>query len=241
MFEITVTEEFARWFDSLEAGDAEQIASALDLVGEAGPALDPVRASRLLLWYDGMAGSGFGVGEIERVLQMRRGAVENVRQLMLWHEEVLRCLQSRTFHSRLTTLDGASAARAFEAIDRLQRAVRAERLAAVFRGIPSEEGSPAWVGGESAASLKRAFLEVLRLVGLEPGELIDSSSGLRELTVSTVTPHVRVIYGIDVPNRRALALVGEPLTRAFYGDSVRLAERRWAEYLASGPAVNVAP
>jgi hypothetical protein len=52
------------------------------------------------------------------------------------------------------------------------------------------------------------------------------------MTISDLSPHVRLIYGIDVPNRRILLILGEPLDRSFYGDSVRLAERKWREYCA---------
>jgi hypothetical protein len=56
---------------------------------------------------------------------------------------------------------------------------------------------------------------------------------LRELAISTINPPLRVIVGIDVPRQRILAILGEPLNRAYYGDSVRLCEQRWREFCES--------
>lgn len=85
-------------------------------------------------------------------------------------------------------------------------------------------------------SVKRGLSEVLTLAGVESNEVIDSMSGLREMTLDELTPHVRLIYGIDVPGQRILVILGEPLDRCFYGDSVRLAERKWRDYCATTTA-----
>ena len=72
--------------------------------------------------------------------------------------------------------------------------------------------------------------ELLTLMGLDLEDAPEPPNGLRELTISTTHPPLRVIVGIDVPGKRILAILGEPLNRAYYGDSVRLCERRWREF-----------
>ena len=53
MYEITVSADFERWFESLNETVAERVVGALELLRATGPELDPVHQSRLLLWYDG--------------------------------------------------------------------------------------------------------------------------------------------------------------------------------------------
>ena len=48
--------------------------------------------------------------------------------------------------------------------------------------------------------------------------------------ITRVTPPLRVLFGIDATAKRLVALLGEPLDRAYYGDSVRFVETRWARY-----------
>ena len=55
-------------------------------------------------------------------------------------------------------------------------------------------------------------------------------SGLRELCIDNVQPQLRVLFGLDFPAQRLLAIWGEPLERRYYGDSVRHAEQRWRQY-----------
>jgi hypothetical protein len=48
--------------------------------------------------------------------------------------------------------------------------------------------------------------------------------------VPSVRPALRILFGVDTAGKRLIVLRGESLTRAYYGDSVRLAEARWAAY-----------
>jgi hypothetical protein len=79
---------------------------------------------------------------------------------------------------------------------------------------------------------RETFLLAMRRVGLDAKRVVDAESGLRELTLSEVKPRARVLYAFDVEAQRLLALLGEPLTRTYYGDSVRLAEKLWREHKA---------
>jgi hypothetical protein len=81
-------------------------------------------------------------------------------------------------------------------------------------------------------AVRDALHGAIRVLGLDATDLADPSGGLRELTFGGLHPRLRVIYGIDVPRRQVLVLLGEPLDRAYYGDSIRFAEQRWREYCA---------
>jgi hypothetical protein len=222
MYEITVTKEFESWFKSLEPSDAEQVATALEVVESAGPALDPVKASPFLLWYDGVTGTSLSNEWTERLVRLRETA-ESARQLAAWQKEVVRSLESPAFLSRLAKLDRAAADRTFSAIERVKDRIRANKLRIQFLSNP-QASLP------SADSVKRGLSEVLALAGVEPSDVVDASSGLREMTITEPSPQIRIIYGIDVPRKCVLAILGERLNRSFYGDSVRFAERKWREY-----------
>jgi len=74
-------------------------------------------------------------------------------------------------------------------------------------------------------------------------QILNSVSGLCELTVVTTEPRLRLLFGLDVIEKRIVVLLGEPLDRAYYGDSVKLAERRWQAYCERAKArpVQAAP
>jgi hypothetical protein len=224
MYEIIVTQEFEGWFKSLEPATAEHVATALEVLETAGPALDPIKASPYLLWYDGIPHGARYQGWTERHLRLRMTA-ELAHHLALWQKEVVRSLESPAFLARLARLDGAAARHTLSAIERVKDRIRANKMQINFLSIPQAPPPP-------TVSLKRGLSEVLAMAGVAPDEVVDTSSGLREMTLIELAPQVRLIYGIDVPNRRILAILGEPLDRSFYGDSVRLAERKWREYCA---------
>jgi hypothetical protein len=248
MFEVTPSPEFSAWFESLSPAQAEEVACALDLLAQAGVALGPSRTSRALLWYDGCAESTpplfWG-----KSLASALASFDDVRELMLWQREVLRCLDSDAFRERLARLDAASASGALSAVENLKVRLKAARnriglqsgASAPRRGLPLAAYSVLSVAEERlleerfnpANELKEAFFQVLRLVGLEPSRIMNSPSGLCELTIASTAPSLRVLFGLDAPGERIVCLLGEALTRAYYGDAVRQAEERWLEYCQS--------
>ena len=254
MFEITPSSEFSAWFEALAPELAEEVACALDLLAEAGVALGPSRTSRALLWYDGCA------GELpDDPLFPARSAANlmasfaDVRELMLWRREVVRCLESPAFGERLARLTPKAASVALAAIENLKLRLEAasKRIALQGAGGQSKAAVPApLVLGTLAPhelrvlqarfapenELKQAFYEVLRLVGLEPAQVLNSASGLCELTIPSTEPALRVLFGLDAPGQRIVVLLGEALSRRYYGDSVQLAEQRWSHYCASAAA-----
>jgi hypothetical protein len=249
MFQITPSNEFATWFEALAPELAEEVACALDLLAEAGVALGPSRTSRALLWYDGSGG-----GETTDAWDSLRTGVDaarsfaDVREVLLWHREIVRCLDSEAFRQRLAQLQPQAASLALVAVENLKVRLKAARArtslqssAALFprsalATLEALTAREARVLAERFApenALKEPFFEVLRLVGLEPTQMMNSPSGLCELTIASTEPRLRVLFGLDAPGQRIVALVGEELKRSYYGDSVQLAERRWLSYCSS--------
>jgi hypothetical protein len=238
MFEISVTREFEDWYQALGAESAEKIAAELNVLERLGPELDAERASPLLLWFDGLregeplSASGLGESGWELSHLLRR------------QHEALRCLETPNFLARFLKLEPRQARRGHELIDDLRASVRAAQLQLALsrRQAPlaivlaaSRAPLPPGEGGWPGEGVQAALLEVLSLVGLRLQDVADRSSGLRELTVASLAPAHRLLYAIDAPRRRILAILGEALDRAYYGDSVRLAERRWRDYCRTLP------
>jgi hypothetical protein len=256
MFEVTVTDEFARWFESLDEPAAIQIASALEIVEAKGNALGLDRASNLLLFYD----STLAEGDSSTLAELSH----QYHKLMLHQREAVRCLASTAFADRLAQLDERAAARALSAVGTVTSRIGAARALLTLQfGNPTRRKAYQLTPADRAKaiaharwaleqnpqlpvpaslvpsfpvvrpeSVRDALHEALGVLGLDPGDLADTTSGLRELTLTRLNPRLRVIYGIDVPRRQIVVLLGEPLTRAYYGDSIRLAEQRWREYCA---------
>lgn len=224
MFEITVSTEFEAWYDALDPASAEQVAGELNVLERAGPELDAVRASRLLLWFDGLSGAP--------ELQLRERASQ-MEQLLWRRAEALRCLETPNFQSRFLKLEGARAQHGHELVERLRARVRAASLQLMLDepGRRAPDADRVWLSD----GVQRALQELLELVGLRPEDVADHQSGLRELPLRELALPHRLLYGIDMPRRRILAILADPLNRAYYGDAVLLAQRRWREYCRGLP------
>jgi hypothetical protein len=227
MFEITPSTEFSAWFESLSGELAEEVACALDLLAEAGVALGPSHASRALLWYDGCGGELPNDPLFAQRMSSYALHFGDVRELLLWHHEVVRCLESATFSERLGRLEPKAASIALLAVENLK-----VRLKAAGKRIAFQRRSHRF-NSVTGDQLKESFFQVLRLVGLEPTPVMNSLSGLCELSIPCTEPPLRVLFGLDAPGQRIIALLGEPLDRSYYGDSVILAEQRWQQYCAN--------
>jgi hypothetical protein len=234
MFQVLPEPEFSAWFEALPEPLAEEVAAAVDLAATASAGLAPERLSRLLLWFDGTgSGSGRaldGLAFLPHALR-REGAAEQLRSYLTWHQEVLACLQAASFRRRLEQLPPAPAAQALARVERLRRRLQAARVSA-SHAVWSKPG-----GAErDALGLRAEFEALLALVGLDAQRVLGSGSGLRELCIDNVSPQLRVLFGLDFPARKLLAISGESLTGRYYGDSVRHAEQRWQAYLARSSA-----
>jgi hypothetical protein len=230
MFEIVPERHFRIWYEGLSEPQAEEVTTALEVVAHAAETLDPPGVSRALLWFDGTAAGAPGVGSpgaFALELALERSA-EGLRSVLAWQRELLTCLDSPVFRRRLEQLPEPSAAAAITTVEQLRAELRRwqTRLALeLHTGRVSVD-----VMRERRAALMREFSSVLALLGFEPGHFIALASGLRELVVARTTPRLRILFGIDVTEKRLVVLLGEALDRAYYGDSVRSAAARWASY-----------
>jgi hypothetical protein len=241
MFQVVPEPEFEAWYESLSEPLAEEVATAIDLVASASGVLAPERLSRLLLWFDGTgtgSGADLGVPGLTGLAKVPELPAARARAYLTWYEEVLLCLESSLFRERLERLEPALAAQALAQVERLRRKLHAARMSGNWSPWANTAGAPA-ASTTDPSGVRAVFSDLLRLVGLEPQLVLGSGNGLRELCIENVRPQLRVLFGLDFPGRRLIAILGEALDRRYYGDSVRRAERRWQAYcddLAEGRA-----
>jgi hypothetical protein len=229
MFEVIPEPEFSAWFEALPDPFAEEVAAAVDLT--ASTALLPQRLSRSLLWYDGTGDAPHPLLDLAgQALQLREAPAHRLRDYLSWHQEVVLCLESASFQARLAQLEAPSSELALALVELLKRRLHAARLRTTLNPWHPEPVSR--LGGEWAG-VRQAFDDLLQTMGLASQQVLGSGSGLRELTLSNMRPSVRILFGLDFPAKRLLAILGEALDRSYYGDSVRRAERRWQHYLAN--------
>ena len=233
MFEVVPEPEFSAWFEALPDPFAEEVAAAVDLTASSCAALLPDRLRRTLLWYDG-TGTGSALFDAAgRQVELRELPAQHLRDYLGWHQEVVLSLESAVFRERLARLEAQMAELALAQLEHLKRRLRAARLSSAYdawrhglrQSLPAVPSD--W------ASVRDAFTELLSLMGLESRHVLGSASGLRELTIGNVRPALRVLFGLDFPAKRLIAILGEPLDRSYYGDSVRRAERRWQAYVTA--------
>jgi hypothetical protein len=225
MLEVLTTDEFATWFAALEDGAAEDVDTALEMLAKSGPRRAAPGSSEWLLWYEHPDAP-------EIVL---------VDDWAVFHDsakEVVARLESPDFAAKLRALPTVEAGRVMIALDVLRMASAARR-----RGLAMVAAS-AWSGGGAGdpyAALRGAYRTVAAAAGLAIDDRPLQSSALREMTLRSGASRLRLIYGVEARREVALIVLGERLDGAFYGDSVRRAERAWRQFLqpqaeTGGPA-----
>jgi hypothetical protein len=227
VLQVFTTDEFADWFAGLDDVRAEEVATALELVAELGALRAAPGSRESLLWYE------------DARLFSRPGAVrwelEDWGAVRDYARRVLEALESPRFVARLTRLPPAQAASVFESVERLKR-VADPRGRWTKARVVAEPSSPRSSADDPCAELRRIYLNVLAEAGFEVKDLPAHSRALRELSRRLPAPGFRLLYGVDVERELAVFVLGEPLDRAYYGDSVRRAERSWKAYLAGNLA-----
>jgi hypothetical protein len=218
MLEIHTTDEFAAWFHALDDGAAEDVATALEMVEQLGPERPVPGSSEWLLWYEHRDAPEFVIAD----------------DWSDFHDstkEVVARLESPAFAQRLRALPHEDAGRVMMAIDALKTAssVRRRGLAMLVAGAAGKRGG----AFDAYATLRHAYQTVAAAVGLSVADHAVHSSALRELKVRSPASRVRILYGVDLRQDIALAVLGEQLDRSFYGESVRRAERVWQQFLQS--------
>jgi hypothetical protein len=224
MLTVLTSDEFSDWFAQLGDEAAEDVATAIDIVEELGPARAAPGSRESLLWYEHPSA---------RPHRDRLDA-------LAWHMEawgsyydyarqVLTKLESPRFLSRLSRLGEREAAQVLEGVKAIRAMDPRIRWTLKSVGAPVRPG----VGPEHAqAELRRRYFEVLEAAGFKVEDQPAHSLALRELSRRESDRPFRLLYGVHAERETAIFLVGEWLTRSFYGDSVRRAERMWQAFLA---------
>jgi hypothetical protein len=225
MFEVVPEPEFSAWFEALPDPYAEEVAAAIDLTANASSALMPERLSRLLLWYDGAGNAP--APDVARQLDVFGLPSNPVHDYLAWHHEVVLCLESPAFRERLARLEPREAEHVLGLVERIRARLRAARVTTTYNPWRRD---PRGAFGEWPG-VRDVFTELLASLGLATPEVLGSGSGLRELSIGNIRPPLRVLFGLDFPARRLIAILGETLDRNYYGDSVKRAEKRWQQYL----------
>jgi hypothetical protein len=85
------------------------------------------------------------------------------------------------------------------------------------------------------SEVREAYFAALAAAGFEVADVPPTQDALREISLRSTAPGLRLLYGIDHAKNRGLVVLGEWLDRSFYGDSVREAEAVWRSFLAGRP------
>jgi hypothetical protein len=224
MLHLLTTDEFAEWFASLGDADAEDVATALEVVERLGHERAAPGSSELLLWYEHPQVARF---EDERSLAFELDAWACFRD---YTGRVLDALESPRFAARMTRLGAKEADLVFAAVKSIKRATDprarwALKLADAARSARAKQAE------EACAEVRRSFFAALEAAGFEVKDVPAHSLALRELSRRRPAPGFRVLYGVNTERETALFVLGERLDRSFYGDSVRRAESLWKQFL----------
>jgi hypothetical protein len=230
MLQLLTTDAFADWFGSLPDGDAEDVATALDMIeqrglavaeiGAAEPTGPTLRSSEALLWYEDSTWST--LAELDGAWKL-----EAWGDFRAYAKRVLEQLDSPEFRSRLSELTVEATAIVLESVRRIRR-VTDPRAWQLRGGILARTQS---------SSDPREEVRTLHAAALNAAGLRLDARALRQLAhrprgaQAAGKLHFRVLYGVDVERKIALIVLGEALDRNYYGDSVRTAERVWQEFL----------
>jgi hypothetical protein len=234
MLQLLTTDAFAEWFAALDDKPAEDVATALDVIEQLGPAQAPPGSRESLLWYEHPSVSRFEAsGSFAWDLEAW-GCFRDYAKL------VLEKLESPRFASRLARLGTKEAALVLKCIREIKRATD-PRLRWALKLAADPFGLAASARPEDAcAGLRRLYFEALEAAGFMVADVPAHSLALREFSRRVPAPAFRLLYGVDVKRETALFALGEWLDRSFYGDSVRRAERMWQAFLV-GQLRAVAP
>lgn len=256
MFEILVEDSFARWFESLSPGAAERVAAALEVDRATAPQFDPARHGRLLLWFDGARPGSWqalkGIGL--EFFAPPQALLDRYREFIDWQQQALACLETREFAHGLARLDARAAADALVCVAELRGTLRATRRGAgLALAMRSSKGYRSQAPLElddvlrsQIEAVKQKLQAALARVGLGLEDIVERDAAIRELKVCGASADagggelgqkvgadrgaLRILYGLDIQNQKLVALAGDALDHAYYGDSVRRAERDWKRY-----------
>jgi len=244
--ELLTSEDFSRWFASVDERTAEDVAATLEVIGQLGTEREAPGRSEWLTWYEHPSLSA----RLRELDPLRRADPRLVRTLHEWGEfngyarRVVKHLESRAFVERLGQLPPAAATAVRDGAAGIKKVVTRRRLmlsdfavrAKLWTGAPASDSDLRKLAQlADVQEIRDAYLTALAAAGFEMVDVPAHSPALREIALRAPPPGLRLLYGIDVKRNRGLVVLGERFDRSFYGDSVRRAERMWQEFLASAP------
>jgi hypothetical protein len=223
MLRVVTTDEFARWFGALDDAFAEDVAAAVDVIEQLGPERAAPGSRESLLWYEHPL-----MARVEETNPLA-WELEAWGALRDYARRLLVKLESPRFVSRLERLPAAQAAAALRAVRRIRDAAD-PRMRWALKLHGPRPGTPA-PPDDICAELRRAYFAAIEAAGFFVTDVPAHSLALREVSRRVPAPAFRLLYGVNAEQETALLVLGERLDRAFYGDSVRLAENTWARFL----------
>ncbi len=245
MLELLTTDGFAAWFAGIPAGPAEDVAATLEVIVQLGTGAEAPGSSEWLLWYEHPSVSQRPLLDLSERL-----APEIVKFSRDWGyfngyvRRVVKHLESTQFVARLSRLSPAEAAAVTEAVRRIRRLATTRLLSlsdlqtrgrlSAFRS-PSPSTAAALARVVDVSEVRECYFAALAAARIEAADVPPHTAALREITLHSTLPGLRLLYGIDAPKARGLVVLGEWLDRNFYGDSVRRAEALWAQFLEGRP------
>jgi hypothetical protein len=247
MLELLTTDAFATWFSALPAGPAEDVAATLEVIVQLGTRTEAPGSSEMLLWYEHPLLSQRRVPGLMDPRPLPPQFVKFTQdwgQLLDYTKRVIKHLESKAFVARLGSLSESDAAAVAEGVKRIRRLTTARGLAMseyqskqMLKHLhsPTASSTEALARLTDVAELREAYFAVLAAAGFEIADVQQHTAALREISLRTAPPGLRILYGIDEPKNRGLVVVGEWLDRSFYGDTVRHAEAVWREFLEGRP------
>jgi hypothetical protein len=239
MLELLTTEAFATWFSGLAAGPAEDVAATLEVIVQLGTRTEAPGSSEWLLWYEHPSLA-------QRLQPLREPPPEIVKFSQDWGhfygyaKRVIKHLESTAFSARVASLSPENAAAVAAAVEQIRRISKTRLLTSMeslprLRGSPSPARAAAFARFTDVSEVREAYFAALAAAGFEVADVPPHSPALREISLRSTAPGLRLLYGIDAPRNRGLVVLGEWLDRSFYGDAVRRAEALWGQFLEGHP------
>jgi hypothetical protein len=225
VLQLLTTDEFARWFEALGDRQAEDVATALEVVEQLGSTRAAPGSRESLLWYEHPDVARFQVGgslawDLEDWGCFRDYAIQ-----------VLAKLESPRFASRLLRLSSKEANEVLALLKQIKRAASDPRVLWRFRSNAGGDLAGRPRAEDACAEVRRLYLATLEAAGFRATDVPAHSLALRELARRLPGPPFRLLYGVHAEKETALVVLGEWLDRTFYGASVRRAESIWKQYL----------
>lgn len=246
MLKLLTTDAFATWFSALPSAPAEDVAATLEVIVQLGTRTEAPGSSDALLWYEHPSVAGKQWPDYRQHFPP-----EIIKFTQDWGHftgyvrRVVKHLESPSFVARLARLAPENAATVAEAVKRIRRASTTRFLASsefsqkkrYFIGKqPTAADLATLAGFLDETEVRGAYFTALAAAGFEVVDVPPQSGAvLREISLRATPPGLRLLYGLDEPNNRGLVVLGEWLDRSFYGDSVRLAEKLWSQFLGGEP------